>query len=94
MLQTVIFIINVSICLLQLSVSHLSIKIVSLLEYVAPQCYNPNVASVPGELDTNIAGLTLNPITPQTSSSCNIGLSSHRKDNNRYYIINFQFYDG
>ncbi|XP_025198718.1 zinc finger SWIM domain-containing protein 8-like [Melanaphis sacchari] len=46
--------------------------------------YNPNVTSVPGELDTNIAVMTLNSIPPQTSSSCNIGLSSHRKDNNRY----------
>lgn len=59
-----------------------------LHEFVALQCYNPNVTNVPGELDANIAVMTLNPIPPQTSSSCNIGYSSHRKDN-RYYIIHF-----
>jgi len=36
--------------------------------------------------------MTLNPIPPQTSNSCNIGLSSHRKDNNRYYFIKFKFF--
>lgn len=82
MWPTAIFIINVSTYLSKLLV----IKLIysnCLLEFVALQCYNPNVTSVPGELDTNIAVMTLNPIPPQTSSSCNIGLSSHRKDNNR-----------
>lgn len=56
-----------------------------LLKYVALQCYNSTTtANGPGDLDTNLAGLTLNPIPSQNqTSSSNIGLSSHRKDNNR-----------
>lgn len=49
---------------------------------IAFQCYNSNATNVPGELDSNMANMTLNPLSSQTqSSSCNIGSSSHRKDN-------------
>lgn len=59
-----------------------------LFEYLALQCYNQNATNIPGELDTNIVGMTLNPLPPQTqSNSCNTGSSSHRKDN-RYSIKN------
>jgi len=49
-----------------------------------PQCYNTNVKNAPGDLESNIGGMTLNPIPHQTQSSSSNTGSSHRKDNNRY----------
>ncbi|XP_050525577.1 zinc finger SWIM domain-containing protein 8 homolog [Daktulosphaira vitifoliae] len=44
------------------------------------QGYNPNSTGVPGELDTNIASMTLNSLPPTSSTNNNTG-SSTRKDN-------------
>lgn len=57
-------------------------KFVICLGHLALQCYNQNANNVPGELDANLAVMTLNSLPTQTqSSSCNSGSSSHRKDN-------------
>lgn len=57
-----------------------------MLYFVAPGS-NSNVIHVPGDLDMNLAGMTLNPMPHQTQPSSsnnnnnNTGSSSHRKEN-------------
>ncbi|VVC41169.1 Hypothetical protein CINCED_3A020249 [Cinara cedri] len=50
------------------------------------QSYTPNNLIVPGDLDPNIAAMTLNPVPPQSQPNNCPGMSSHRKDN-RYKSI-------
>lgn len=55
-----------------------------MFTFLATPNYNSNAANIPGDLDINMVGMSLNPIPPQNQSvnSCSTG-SSHRKDNNR-----------